>query len=230
MLFGWYFDSTLLIIIPGIIFSIWAQIKVNSSFSNYSKISSLKGITGAMAAQAILRANGITDVDVVHISGNLNDHYSPKEKVIRLSDNVYGATSIAAIGVAAHEAGHAVQYAKGYSLIRIRMAIVPVVNIGSNLSMPILLVGILLANEYVMMIGIALFALAVIFQLVTLPVELDASKRAIRAIESEDLLCADEIDGAKAVLSSAAMTYVAALVSSLLSLLRLLAIANRNRR
>lgn len=230
MLFGWYFDSTLLIIIPGIIFSIWAQIKVNTSFSRYSKVSSLKGITGAMAAQAILRANGITDVDVVHISGNLNDHYSPKEKVIRLSDNVYGATSIAAIGVAAHEAGHAVQYAKGYSLIKIRMAIVPVVNIGSNLSMPILLVGILLANEYVMMIGIALFALAVIFQLVTLPVELDASKRAIRAIESEALLDTDEVDGARAVLSSAAMTYVAALVSSLLSLLRLLAIANRSRR
>ncbi len=230
MLFGWYFDSTLLIIIPGIIFSIWAQIKVNTSFSRYSKVSSLKGITGAMAAQAILRANGITDVDVVHISGNLNDHYSPKEKVIRLSDNVYGATSIAAIGVAAHEAGHAVQYAKGYSLIKIRMAIVPMVNIGSNLSMPILLVGILLANEYVMMIGIALFALAVIFQLVTLPVELDASKRAIRAIESEALLDTDEVDGARAVLSSAAMTYVAALVSSLLSLLRLLAIANRSRR
>ena len=230
MLFGWYFDWTFIILIPGIIFSLWAQIRVNTTFSHYSKVRNFRGVTGAQAAQMILSANGIHDVRIERIRGNLNDHYSPKEKVIRLSDAVFDSDSIGAVGVAAHEAGHAVQYAKNYAPIGIRMAIIPVVNIGSYLAMPIFIIGLIFAFEPLMMAGIALFSLAIVFQLITLPVEFDASNRALEAIDSQGILYGDEAKGARKVLSAAAMTYVAALFASLLSLLRLVVIANNRRR
>lgn len=231
MLFGfWYYDWTLLMLIPGFIFSLWAQIKVKSTFGQYSKKTNSKGFTGAEAAETVLHMNGIYDVQVIHIRGELNDHYSPKERVIRLSDNVYASSSIAAVGVAAHEAGHAVQYAKGYGAIKFRMALVPVANIGSGLAMPIFIIGLIMASDALLLTGIILFSLAVLFQLVTLPVEIDASNRAVKAIRNNGLLSPSEQDGAKKVLSAAAMTYVAAMVASLLSLLRLILIANNNRR
>lgn len=230
MLFGWfYYDWTMLIIIPGVILSMIAQIKVKSTFEKYSRKQNFSGMTGADAAEAVLHMNGIYDVRVVHISGDLNDHYSPKEKVIRLSDRVYGSSSIAAVGVAAHEAGHAVQHAKGYVPVKLRTAIVPTVNIGSWLSMPLLIIGIILAYDPLVYLGIAFFSFVVIFQLVTLPVEFNASGRAIKALSDRRILSGEELAGAKSVLTAAAMTYVAALVSSVLSLLRIILIANRRR-
>lgn len=225
----YYFDKTYLIfIVPAIIISFIASARVNSAFSKYSKIGNRRAITGAQAAYNVLASHGITNVRIEHVSGKLTDHFDPRTNTIRLSDAVYNSATIAAVGVAAHEAGHAVQHAVGYVPNKIRSAIVPVVNIGSKLSWIVILVGLFLPVQYdiVLYIGIALFSLTVVFSLVTLPVEFNASRRALQTIKSTNMLSADdEYSGAKAVLSAAAMTYVAAAFSSIMSLLRLLVIA-----
>lgn len=221
------FDWTyLVIVLPCLILSMWASNKVNSTFKRYSTQRSMRGITGAEAAQRVLRANGVTNVRIERVSGNLTDHFDPKTNVIRLSDSVHSNTSTAAIGVACHEAGHAVQYAQNYAPIKLRAAIVPFTNLGSQLAMPLILLGMVLTFlgnfSYVLVyIGIACFSLSVIFQLVTLPVEFNASNRALRAIEQGNLLTDEELKGAKKTLSAAAMTYVAATAVAMAQLLRL---------
>ena len=236
-----YFDWTYLLLLPGIILAIWAQCKVKAAYRNCSKIQSASGLTGADVATRILRENGVFNVRVEQIQGTLNDHYDPKEGVIRLSDGVFGASNAAAIGVAAHEAGHAVQHAKGYQPIKWRTAIFPAVNIGSHLAMPMFLIGLLLScvaatesvflfGYYLALIGVAAYALVTLFQLITLPVELDASHRALQAIEGMHCFSDEEQKAARTMLSAAALTYVAALATSLLSLFRLLLILNGGRR
>ena len=230
------FDFTyLILVLPCIILSIWASTNVNSTFKKYSKQFSSRRITGADAARRVLAANGVSGVRIERVSGNLTDHFDPKTNVIRLSDSVYDASSVAAIGVAAHEAGHAVQYAQSYGPIKLRAAIIPVTNIGSKLAMPLILLGILfgVAGEYnytLVYIGIACFGLSLIFQLVTLPVEFNASRRAMEAIESAEILSSEERRGARKTLSAAAMTYVAATAVSLAQILRLLIIFGGNGR
>ncbi len=230
MMFGWfYYDWTILIVLPALIFTFWAQIKVNSSFNKYSKVRTSRGITGADAARRILDANGLNHVKIERVRGSMTDHFDPRTNVVRLSETVHDVASIAALGVAAHEVGHAIQYAKGYAPIKIRTAIIPATRIGSMLAMPLFLIGLLLANEPFILFGIALYSLVTLFQLVTLPVEFNASRRAMQTLEHQGILYGDELMGARSVLTSAAMTYVAALATSLLSLLRLIAIANRRR-
>lgn len=231
-----YFDIFyIILVVPALIFSFWASAKVNSTFKKYSSVRSRRGMTGREAAEAVLRQNGVTGVIVSQISGNLTDHYDPRTNVINLSEKVYNSDSVAAIGVAAHEAGHAVQHAEGYFPIRLRSAIIPLTNIGSKLSMPLFLLGLILSAYgekflYVAYAGIICFSLCVLFQLVTLPTEFNASRRAVEAIDGS-ILDETEAKGAKKVLSAAAMTYVAALAVALMQLLRLLAIAgNRKRR
>ncbi len=226
-----------LILIPCIILSYWASSNVNRTFQRYSKQRSIRGITGAEAARRVLMASGVSGVRIERISGNLTDHYDPKTNVIRLSDGVYDNTSTAAIGVACHEAGHAVQYAVSYAPIRLRAAIIPVTNFGSRLAMPLILAGMVLTGlSYrfygLVYLGILCFSLSLVFQLVTLPVEFNASSRALRAIESGGLLTDDELVGARKTLRAAAMTYVAATAVSLAQLLRLLYIfaGNNGRR
>ena len=231
MLFGLFtFDWTILLVLPGLIISIWAQIKVSSTFKKYSKTATVKGLSGYGAARRILDANGLQDVKIEQIRGELTDHYDPRANVIRLSESVYHATSPAAIGVAAHEAGHAIQYAKGYSPIKLRAKLVPVTNFGSMLSMPLFIIGLIFAFEPLLVAGIILYSLVALFQLVTLPVEFDASSRAMSVLQSSGILNDDELSASKKVLSAAAMTYVAALLTSLLTLLRLLVLANGRRR
>ena len=219
-----------ILIIPALLFGLWAQSQVNNNFSKYSQIETMRGMTGAQAAEYILRQNGIYDVQVRHISGHLSDNFNPKNKTVNLSDSVYGSTSIAAIGVAAHEAGHAVQHAVNYKPIRIREMIIPVTQIGSWLYLPILLIGVIFSSQGLVNAGILLFSTLAIFQLVTLPVEFDASDRAIKTLSASGILYGEEIDGAKKVLRAAALTYVAALVSSLAQLLRLILIFGGRRR
>ena len=222
------FDWTyLVIILPCMILSLWASSNVNNTFKRYSNQFSRRGITGAEAAQRVLRNHGVHNVRVEHISGNLTDHFDPKTNVIRLSDQVYNNTSTAAIGVACHEAGHAVQYAQNYGPIKLRAAIVPVTNLGSKLAMPLILVGILLSflgnfSYTLVYVGIACFSLSVVFQLVTLPVEFNASRRALTAIAEGGILAEDELKGAKKTLTAAALTYVAATAVAMAQLLRLL--------
>ncbi len=228
--FGFYFDWTYILLIPAFILSMWAQFKVSSTFNKYSKVSNRRGMTGADAARYILDINGLRNVRIERINGNLTDHFDPRSNVVRLSDSTYASTSVGAIGVAAHECGHAVQYATGYSPIRIRNAIVPVVNICSKLSIPIIIIGFIFAYagsflNTLLNIGIILFSATVFFQLITLPVEFNASNRAIATLEQRALLQDDELKGAKKVLSAAAMTYVAAAFSAIMSLLRLIIIA-----
>lgn len=219
------------LVLPCILFAMWAQFQVNSTFSKYSKVHSRRHMTGAQAAAAVLRAGGVSGVRIERISGRLTDHYDPRTNVIRLSDAVYDSTSVASIGVAAHEAGHAVQYAVGYAPIKLRAAIVPITNIGSKLSLPLLLVGLVLNFSALIYVGILAFALSTIFQLITLPVELNASRRALNAIQSGGLLYEDEYPMAKKTLWAAAMTYVAALATSLAQLVRLLLLfGNRGRK
>lgn len=219
-----------ILIIPALLFGLWAQSQVNSSFEKYSRVGTMRGMTGAQAAEFILNQNGIYDVQIHHISGNLTDNFNPSKKTISLSDSVYNSTSIAAIGVAAHEAGHAVQHAVNYAPIRIREIIIPVTQIGSWLYLPIIMVGFLFSSQSLVNIGILLFSTLAIFQLVTLPVEFNASRRAIETLEGSGILYGDEITGAKRVLRAAALTYVAALVSSLAQLLRLILIFGGRRR
>ncbi len=222
------FDWTyLVLVLPCIILSLWASWSVNSTFKKYSNQLSQRHITGAQAAERVLRHNGVTGVRIERVSGNLTDHYDPKTNVIRLSDSVYDATSTAAIGVACHEAGHAVQYAQHYAPIKLRSAIIPVTNFGSKLAMPLILLGILLSylggfSTALVYLGIACFGLSLVFQLVTLPVEFNASRRAMNAIEDAGILTEEEQRGAKKTLSAAAMTYVAATAVSLAQLLRLI--------
>ena len=228
-----YFDWTyVVLVLPCILLSLLASSSVNSTFNKYSKQLSRRGITGAQAAERVLRANGVSGVHITRVAGNLSDHFDPTANVIRLSDSVYGSTSTAAIGVACHEAGHAVQYATHYAPIKLRAAIIPVTNIGSKLAMPLILVGLLLsAFEDVsfgfVYLGIACFGLSLVFQLITLPVEFNASRRAMRAIEDGELLTEEEQRGARKTLTAAAMTYVAATAVALAQLLRLLIIFGR---
>ena len=231
------FDWTyLIIVLPCIVVSMLASASVNSTFKRYSKQLSIRRITGAQAAQRVLLSNGVSGVRIERISGNLTDHFDPRTNVIRLSDSVYDSTSTAAIGVACHEAGHAVQYAQHYFPIKLRAAIIPVTNIGSKLAMPLILLGVLFSAfgsvfESLIYIGIACFSLSLVFQLITLPVEFNASRRAINAIADGELLTDEEIRGARKTLTAAAMTYVAATAVALAQLLRLILIfGNRNRK
>lgn len=220
---GFYFDGYYLaLVVPAILFAMIVQARVKSAFSRYSQVTNRRGLTGADAASAILRRNGVNDVRIERISGQLSDHYDPRAHVIRLSDAVYSSTSVASVGVAAHEAGHALQYQTGYAPIRLRSFIIPVTQIGSSLAIPLVLVGLLLNSEPLFAVGIVLFSLAVVFQIITLPVEFNASRRAIEVLDEGGYLSADELPGAKKVLSAAAMTYVAALAVSIAQLLRLI--------
>lgn len=223
-----FYDPTWIIILPALILSIWAQTNVNATFKKYSQIGNRMGYTGADAARKILDMNGLYNVRIERVSGNLSDHYDPKTNVVRLSDSTYSSTSVGAIGVAAHEVGHAVQHATGYSPIKVRNAIVPVVNVCNFLSMPILILGLIFSYTFVQL-GIILFSATVLFQLITLPVEFNASNRAIKTLEAQNMLEADELKGASKVLKAAALTYVAAAVSSIMSLLRLILLFGNRR-
>lgn len=223
-----YFDTTYLILIPAILFALWAQSRVKSTYARYSK--EFASLTGAEAARMVLEMNGVTGVEIRPISGELTDHFDPRTNTISLSQGVYDVTSVAAVGVAAHEAGHAVQYAVGYSPIKLRTAIIPVTQIGSYLSWPLLLIGLLMGSQTLAMAGVLLFAAVVLFQLITLPVEFNASNRALEALGASGYLQEEQLDGAGKVLRAAAMTYVAALAQALAQLLRLLTIANRGNR
>lgn len=221
--YGYYFDPTYILIIIAAIISLIAQWRVNSAFSKYSRVASMSGMTGAQAARMILQSNGINDVSVQRISGKLTDHYNPSTKVLNLSESVYGSTSVAAIGVAAHECGHAIQHARGYFPLSLRTALVPVANIGSQLSWVFIIVGAILSfNQTLITIGIIMFSAAVLFQLVTLPVEFNASARALEQLESNGILYRDEVSQTRRVLSAAALTYVAAAATAILQLLRLI--------
>lgn len=230
------FDWTyLVLVLPCIILALIASANVNNTFKRYAKQFSTKGITGADAARQVLKNHNVYDVSIEHVSGNLTDHYDPKTNVIRLSDSVYNSSSTAAIGVACHEAGHAVQYAQAYFPIKIRSAIIPITNFGSRLAMPLILLGVLLTalgyySYTIVYIGIACFSLSLIFQLITLPVEFNASRRALKAISEGQLLTERELRGARKTLSAAAMTYVAAAAVSLAQLLRLILLFGGRRR
>ena len=230
----------ILLVLPAMLFSFWASARVNSTFKRYSQMRNSRGMTGADAARAVLAANGVAGVRIERVSGNLTDHYDPRDNVIRLSDSVYDAATPAAVGVAAHEAGHAVQYATNYAPIKIRAAIVNVTNIGSRLSIPLIVIGLLLMSirslaaysdffYYVALFGVLCFGLCVVFQLITLPTEYNASRRAKQTIESCNMLTLEEQQGVKRVLSAAALTYVAALTVAIANFLRLLMIVGRRR-
>ncbi len=217
-----YFDPTYILILIALVISMAASLKLKATFSKYSKKNCSSGYNGAQTAEKILRSAGIYDVSIERISGNLTDHYDPRTKTLRLSDSVYGKTSIAAVGVAAHECGHAIQDAKDYKPLRMRHAWVPAANIGSNLAIPIILVGCFLSfNSILINIGIFMFSFAVLFQLITLPVEFNASKRAVEILQETGILYGEEVKGAKKVLSAAALTYVAATIAIIMQLLRL---------
>lgn len=221
--YGFYFDPTYILILIAAVISLLAQLRVQSAFSKYSAVPGMSGITGAEAAQRILDAQGITDVTVQRVSGKLTDHYDPRSKTLNLSEAVYGSSSIAAVGVAAHECGHAIQHARGYAPLSIRGALVPVANLGSSLSWIFIIAGILLSfNQTMIMIGILLFSAAVLFQLVTLPVEFNASSRALEQLETNGILHREEVAKTRKVLSAAALTYVAAAATAILQLLRLI--------
>lgn len=230
------FDWTyLVLVLPCVLLSLWASSNVNSTFKKYSQQYSTRRLTGAEAARRVLSANGVHGVRIDRVSGNLTDHFDPKTNVIRLSDSVYDSTSTAAIGVAAHEAGHAVQYAQDYAPIKLRAAIIPLTNFGSKLAMPLILIGLLLSfaegfSFFFVYLGIACFGLSLVFQLVTLPVEFNASRRAMAAIEEGELLTIEEQKGAKKTLKAAALTYVAATATALAQLLRLILLFGNRRR
>lgn len=230
------FDWTyLIIVLPCLLLSMWASAQVNSTFKKYATQISSRHITGADAAKRVLQHHGIYNVRIEHVSGNLTDHFDPKSNVIRLSDNVYGSASTSAIGVACHEAGHAVQYAQNYFPIKVRAAIIPITNFGSKLAMPLILLGIVLSalgsfSYTLVYIGIACFSLSLVFQLITLPVEFNASRRAVAAIEDAGILNSQELTGAKKTLRAAAMTYVAAVAVSLAQLIRLILLFGGRRR
>ena len=222
--YGYYgFDWTYLMVLAGAVLSLIASAKVNSTFQKYARVRSMSGMTGAQVARRILDRNGLSDIPVEHVSGNLSDHYDPTRKVLRLSDSTYNSPSVAAIGVAAHECGHAIQHKVGYGPLKLRTMIVPAANLGSRLGMPIILLGLLFGGggSFLVNLGIWVFSLAVLFQIITLPVEFNASNRALVMLDDYGILGQDEKRKAKSVLSAAAMTYVAAAASSILQLLRL---------
>lgn len=221
--YGYYFDPTYLLIIISMIISLIAQFMVKSAFSRYSRIQSVKGMTGAMAARQILMSNGINDVRINRISGSLTDHYNPSDKTLNLSEAVYDSDSIAAVGVAAHECGHAIQHARDYAPLSFRSALVPVANLGSKLSWVFIVLGLIFSfNQILINVGIIMFSAAVLFQLVTLPVEFNASARALEQLQSNGILYGDENAKARKVLTAAALTYVAAAATAILQLLRLI--------
>ena len=230
-----YIDWTYIVLVmPALILAMAAQGKVSSTFNKYSRVQSHIGITGAEAARRIMEQNGIYDVSIERVSGNLTDHYDPSRKVLRLSDSVYSSSSIAAIGVAAHETGHAIQHARNYAPLSLRSLMVPLANIGSRLSMPLILIGLLFIfassmGNTLITLGIIFFGLSVVFTIITLPVEFNASRRAIACLDESRILYSDEIDGAKKVLSAAAMTYVASTVVALANLLRLIVVFGNGR-
>ena len=216
-----YYDYTYwMMLLPVLLITLYAQARVSSNFNKYSRIANRRHLTGAQAAEAVLHQHGIYDVRIERFAGNLTDHYDPRTNVIRLSQSVYDSPTIAAVGVAAHEAGHAVQYAVGYGPVRLRSALIPVTQIGSQFGIVLLFLGLLLSFEPLFLAGIVLFGATTVFQLVTLPVEYNASRRAVETIEGAHLLDEEELVGAKKVLSAAALTYVAALLTSLVQLLR----------
>lgn len=228
----YYYDPTYILVLIGAVICILASSRVNRVFNKYSQVRSHSGITGREAAERILKANGIYDVQVQHVSGNLTDHYDPRNKTLSLSDATYQSASVAAIGVAAHECGHAVQHNVGYAPLKIRGALVPVANFGSMAAWPLIIIGLLIngnASLILINLGIFLFSAAVLFQLVTLPVELNASKRAVKALETTGMLYPEEVEATKDVLGAAALTYVASAASMILQLLRLLLISGRRR-
>ena len=231
MPFFYYYDPYYwMILVPAMLIALLAQINVSSTFNRYARVASRRGLTGAQAAESVLRAHGVYDVRIERVSGRLSDHYDPRSNVIRLSDAVYGSTSVASLGVAAHEAGHAVQYAQGYGPIKLRTAIIPVCNLGSQLSIILIVLGLALYVPALFGVGVILFAVAVVGQIVTLPVEFNASSRAMASLRDTGLLDEQELRGARKVLTAAALTYVAALLVSLAQLLRyVLAFAGRRR-
>lgn len=227
-MYGLFYDYYyLILVIPAMILAMIAQVKVKSTYNKFAKVANSRNITGAYAAQAVLTHYGIHDVRIEQISGKLSDHYDPKAKVIRLSSEVYSGSSIAAVGIACHEAGHAAQHAENYAPIKVRNSLVPVCNIGSSLGIPIAILGYFLGFEPLITIGLALYALIAVFHLITLPVEFNASRRAIDVIDETKLLYDDEINGTKKVLTAAAMTYVASLIVAIANLLRLILRFNR---
>ena len=230
-MYGYYFDWTYLLVIVGAVLSMIASARVQSTFNKYAKVRSMTGMTGAEAAERILHYNGIYDVQIQRVSGNLTDHYNPSKKVLSLSDSTYASASVAAVGVAAHECGHAIQHDVGYGPLKLRSSLVPVANIGSKLGIPLILLGVFLSyNSVLIQIGIWVFALAVLFQVVTLPVEFNASSRAVEALDSMGILAGEEVSQCRKVLSAAALTYVAAAASAILQLLRLIILFGNRRR
>ena len=231
MPFFYYYDPTYILVLIGAVLSLWASATVKSTYNKYSRVYSYSGLTGAQAAAQILRQAGIYDVRIEHVSGNLTDHYDPKARVLRLSDSVYGSNSVAAIGVAAHECGHAIQDQEDYVPLRFRSAFVPVANLGTQVAFPILLLGVFLgSSHFLIQVGLLCFFFGVLFHLITLPVEFNASGRAIRILRETGMLSDDELSKTKKVLSAAAMTYVAAAAASILSMLRLIILFGGNRR
>lgn len=220
----------LILVLPAMLFAMWANAKVNSTYREYSKVTTYSRMTGYEAARRILDANGLRNVAIEHVRGELTDHYDPRTNVLRLSDGVYYSDSVAAIGVAAHESGHAVQYRQDYLPVKIRTAILPVCNFGSQAAWPIMMVGLVLGSMNLFRFGILLFSLIAVFQFVTLPVEFNASDRAMAALESSGAFTESELDGAQNMLWAAGMTYVAALAVSLANVMRLLLISNRRNR
>lgn len=220
-----YFDWTYILIIPGLLLGLWAQHRVQSAYQQYSRVATRLGRPASEIAADLLRRNGNDVVRVGRVSGQMTDHYDPGKEVLNLSEGVYGSASVAALGIAAHEAGHAMQKMDGYAPLKLRTAAVPVVNIGSTASTPLFVLGLIMSWQPLVYIGIALFSLSVVFSLITLPVEFDASKRAIRMLTEGGYITENERSGVKAVLNAAALTYVAAAVTSIMSLLRLLLIA-----
>ena len=232
MYFPMYFDPTYVLVILGVIICLAASAKMRSTFNKYSRVRSRTGMTGREAAEYVLRSAGIYDVRVEHVGGNLTDHYDPRTKTLRLSDATYNSQSVAAIGVAAHECGHAVQHATGYAPLRFRGALVPVANLGSTIAWPLIIIGLLFTGQSSMLflnLGILAFSLAVLFQIVTLPVEFNASNRAVRVLGSTGLLYEDELRDTRKVLTAAALTYVAGAAASILQLLRIILLANSRR-
>ena len=226
---GYYFDPTIILVLIGAMLSLWASSRVNTTFARYSRVRSMTGMTGAQAAQRLLQSQGIYDVTVRSVRGNLTDHYDPRTKTVNLSENVYGSTSVAAIGVAAHECGHAIQDHVGYSPLRLRAAFVPLANFGSTLSWPLIVIGLIVSMPFLLKLGIWMFTLAVAFQLITLPVEFNASRRAVALLDSQGILSGEEVDGTSKVLKAAALTYVAAAAASILQLLRLVILFGHRR-
>lgn len=233
MYYPMYFDPTYMLVLIGVVICLAASAKMRSTFSRYSRIRNHSGMTGREAAEQVLHRAGIYDVRVEHVSGNLTDHYDPRSKVLRLSDATYGSASVAAVGVAAHECGHAIQHATGYAPLAFRSALVPVANFGSTIAWPLILIGLLFNSQSSVLflnLGILAFSLAVLFQIVTLPVEFNASSRAIRMLSGNGMLYGDEVQATRKVLTAAALTYVAGAASAILQLLRIILISNSRRR